>query len=356
MIAVLHSTEMIRSYLFPLCLAAFAFFIAPVWAWDPLGHMLTAQIAYDRLTPAAKTHIDEAIARFNAKDKPDTGYDFVTAACWMDDIRARPEMKAYAPWHYVNMPYTPDGLPIPDASVGPNVINGLEKAVAIVSGQAVDPAIDQDQALMILIHLTGDIHQPLHATSRNDDLGGNRVKVSNLKDPLADLVFGKGGNLHFFWDSAYRRVYKNGEASVAFEPALYDRNKPVAGHQETLALVRAQATALQKKYPPATFKEQQGDPLTWAKESHSIGYTLGYSKLPAVNGDRPIRLQQGYTEAASIAAEKRIVLAGYRMANMLNKFYEKSAPTPTPTSTSKPESEQESKPVLQTPAVESPAL
>ncbi len=320
---------MIRPTLFAAGLAAIVFSASPARAWDPLGHMLVGQIAYDNLTPAAKAGVNAAIARFNPKARPDAPYSFVTAACWMDDIRSRtePEFKQYAVWHYVNLPFTPDGMPAPNPSAGPNVIFGVQKTQDILTGKTTDPAIDQDQALVMLLHFTGDVHQPLHTTSRDNDAGGNKVKLANLKDPLADLIFSKGGNLHFFWDSSYRRIYKNGDATVSFEAPLHDRAAPVAGHNQALALVRTQATALEKKYPPSILKEQ-GDGLSWAKESHSIGYTLGYEALPKTSG--PIKLTQSYVDNARNAAEKRIVLAGYRMANFLNTLYAAAPATVSP--------------------------
>ncbi len=318
-----------------LALGFAALWTSNALAWDALGHMLIGQIAYDNLTPAARTAIDESLARFNAKDKPDAPYDFVTAACWMDDIRSRPEMKAYAPWHYVNLPFTPEGTPIPSASAGPNVVNGIEKSLAILAGREADPHIDKDTALMILAHLIGDIHQPLHTTSRNEDAGGNRVKVGNLKDPLADLIFSKGGNLHFFWDSAYRRIYKEGYATISFEAPLYDRAKPVAGHADALAIVRTHATAIEEKYPPSVVGEQ-GDASSWALESHAIGFHVGYGKNLPPEKSEPIKLPESYVSEAQAVAEKRIAIAGYRLAAEVNKLFDNSAPageTPEPPET-----------------------
>ncbi|MDD5199809.1 MAG: S1/P1 nuclease [Terrimicrobiaceae bacterium] len=310
-----------------LAAAVFACIVLPARAWDPIGHMLVSQIAYDRLTPTAKARLDEAIARLNAKEKPDAPYDAVIAACWMDDIRSR--TKDYNLWHYVNLPFTPEGMPAPDGSTEPNVIWGIRKCEDILAGKVVDPAIDKDQALVMLEHLVGDIHQPLHTTSRPDDAGGNKTKVGNLKDPLADLIFSKGGNLHFFWDSAYRRVHRNGEATVLYEAPLYDRTKPVDGHKAVMGIIRREATALEKKYPPAMFHDQ-GDPLTWAKESHALGYHLGYQNLPPSSNGQPVKLTQAYVDAARACAEERIALAGYRLGNLLNQILD-SPPTAQPT-------------------------
>jgi len=336
-------------------------------AWDPIGHMLVAQIAYDQLTPAARAGVAAALARFNAKDTPhDAPYDPITVACWMDDIRARqaPEFKQYAVWHYVNLPFTADGMPVPDASAGPNVILGIQQIEDILAGKTTNPAIDRDQAFVMLEHLVGDIHQPLHTTGRGDDAGGNKVKVGNLKDPLADLIFSKGGNLHFFWDSAYRRVARNGFATVLYEAPIHDRATPVAGHTAFEPTIRTEATSLEKKYPPAIVREQ-GDALSWAKESHALGFDFAYGKLPATSGAQPVKLPADYVEAARDIAEKRVALAGYRLGALLNQYFAPptaAAPSPSPSVTPAPSPTatpaSDSKPaklMLPAPATENPA-
>jgi hypothetical protein len=323
--------------------------------------MLVAQIAYDHLTPPARTAMDASIARFNQKKindrkELDTAYDPVTAACWMDDIRSLKGLYNFDVWHYVNLPFTPDGLPAPDGNVQPNVIWAIEKCVPLVTGQTTDAAIDRDQALVMLLHLVGDIHQPLHTTSRGEDAGGNKVKLANLKDPLADLVFSKGGNLHFFWDSAYRRIYKDGSATVLYEaPLLNDRGRPVAGHKAVAEMIRREATALESKYPPSHF-QAQADPPTWAKESHALGYSLGYGKLPATTGNRPVKLTEDYVTAARDCAQERVVLAGYRLANLLNLLLTTpSAPTASPAPSAPPTAATPATPLTTPDATSMPA-
>lgn len=297
----------------------------PVRAWDPPGHMLVAQIACDQLKPTTKAALDAALARFNQKEH--ATYDAVTAACWMDDVRSR--TKAYNLWHYVDLPFNADGLPLPEGSATtPNVIWGIQKCEDILAGKTDDSTIDKDQALVMLLHLVGDIHQPLHATGRPDDAGGNKVKIANLRDPDADLLFSKGGNLHWFWDSAYRRVFKDGAANVAYAGPIYPRDRAVEGHKATENLVRQQATLIEQKYP-STILTKQGDPVSWAQESHGFGYTLGYGALPAPSADNKIMLPDYYVAAAHDCAEKRIALAGYRLGALLNQYFA-AAPAATP--------------------------
>lgn len=299
-------------------------------AWDPLGHMLVAQIAQSQLTPAARAELDAVLARFNQREKADAPYDFVIAACWMDDIRSR--TKEFNEWHYVNLPFTREGTPLPTGSrEAPDVVWGIDYCTGIIRGTGTDATIDRDQAIVMLLHLVGDVHQPLHATSRGDDMGGNRVKVTNLKDPLSDLVFSKGGNLHFFWDSAYRRVYQAGKATVLYEAPLYDRFKPVAGHEMCREIINREAAALMKRYPVGSMTAPQGDAATWALESHQAGFDVAYGKLPSGPPNGPLALPSLYVEGARPLAEARIALAGYRLGALLNALLDPAAQKTAPT-------------------------
>ena len=283
-------------------------------AWDPVGHMLVGQIAYDRLSPSAKQKIDQSIKEFNTSHR--TAYTFVTACCWMDD--ARSQTKEYNTWHYITLPYTEEGTPYPP-STEQNVLWATHLCLDIIAGKATYPGIDKNQALVMLIHLEGDSHQPLHSTGR-DDAGGNKVTITNLKDPQVDLLFSKGANLHFFWDSAYRRVWQDGFASVAYEAPLYPREQPVSGHNAALKLVRLEADELLKKYPPEAVTPTN-KPEDWIHESHRLGFTLAYGQLPGGDTATTVTLDQAYTDNGRDCAAKRVVEAGCRLANLLNTLY-----------------------------------
>ena len=290
-------------------------------AWDPLGHMLTMKIAYDEMTPKARAELDAAIARFNAKEKPDAPYDAVTAGCWMDDARSR--TKEFNGWHYVDLPFTREGTPFPEGTrQKPDVIWATGRCEDIVKGGAEEPGIDRDVALVMLLHLVGDIHQPLHTTEHHD-FGGNLARISNLKDEPVDLIFSKGGNLHFFWDSAYRREFKDGEVTVSYATPFFTAEAPVAGHREARKIVDREAAELRKKYPPESFGDvKSGSASDWALETHALGYDLVYGKLPA---GTPVALDKDYVDASRTCAEKRIALAGYRLAALLNQLLDPSA-------------------------------
>ena len=170
-------------------LAVISFFllcVAPARAWDSLGHMLIAQIAEDQLSPEARGAIGESMARFNEAKKgefpsDDATYDMVTASCWMDDIRSLREKYNFGPWHYINLPIGDKDIPPSESEHEPNVRWGVQRCADIIAGKVDDQEIDKDQALVMLLHLAGDTHQPMHTANRNNDLGGNKVELKGVE-------------------------------------------------------------------------------------------------------------------------------------------------------------------------------
>jgi len=285
-------------------------------AWDPTGHIMIAQIAYDRLTPTAKANVDRSIAAFSGK--VGAPYTPVTAACWMDDARSK--TKAYNKWHYIELPYNAEAEPWPTDG-GENAVWGIELAQDIIAGKKTQPDVDKDMALAILLHLVGDIHQPLHSTSRWGDQGGNKVKLKNITDPVLE-TFPASKNLHFFWDTSYRRAFKDGQAGESFSVPQPMYENPIPGHNATVPVAKEQAARMIKAHPEA-LQPEQGDAVAWAKESHKLGYTLGYQQLPGGDFANPATLDAKYVDDARLCAETRIVEAGVRLGNLLNELYGK---------------------------------
>jgi hypothetical protein len=294
-------------------------------AWDALGHMIVAQIAYDQLSPEAKQKFDEAAAEFSkekAGDRAvaDAAYCPASSGCWMDDIRSLPDKYShFAPWHYVELPFNDDGTPQP--TEGPNVISGIEDCEGILAGRKMDAQMSKNQALFMLVHLVADIHQPLHATS-HDDAGGNRVPVSNVSCPNAEAMFGKSTNLHFFWDACYRYSFRDGTAVPLYEQPIYDKAKPVTGHHESLDLIRQQAKALEQKYPASILKDQGvSNASEWARESHRLGFAFAYGTMPSALKGSKTTLNAAYVDKARAMGEERLALAGYRLGSLLEEHF-----------------------------------
>src|SRR4051794_40046794 len=76
--------------------------LPPAFAWDDGGHMLVAQIAYGRLNPEVRRRADELLARLSNPAAPAQKYTFITAACWMDDVRRVEGKEQLRSWHFID--------------------------------------------------------------------------------------------------------------------------------------------------------------------------------------------------------------------------------------------------------------
>ena len=132
--------------------------------WGAGGHMMTAQIAFSRLNRKAKAKAAELLAlpikpaEVSAKSK-----DFVNASHWADDLRPFPEFDSFKPLHFIDKPFSTDGTPLPTDDAE-NIVKALEDNVNILKTNP--DKFKQAQALRLIIHFVGDIHQPLHCATR----------------------------------------------------------------------------------------------------------------------------------------------------------------------------------------------
>ena len=309
-----------------LLLASFVLLAsARAYGWHDTGHMLVAQIAYLRLTPAAKARVDRLLiappnrrplihlcAGYYTAQTCEKIYDPVTIAVWMDDFRGDSLTGEYDPWHYTN--YRPffDGIPA-RPNVGPEPVNVLSQINWSINTLRKGTGRDKTDAetLGFLYHLVGDVHQPLHAATRysaknpDGDSGGNGFAITVPNFPQVR-------NLHFFWDAAAGRF-------------TYDSPKRPLD-QAAQARLRAFADELMKAYP-AEASAKEIEPLVWVQESNTIAREFAYVKIK--DGESP---SAEYTAEAQKIVGQRIALAGYRMAEVLNTIFVEPSTQPAPPS------------------------
>ena len=153
---------------------------ALAFSWGKTGHRVVGQIAENHLSPKAAKAVRELLG-------PDS---LAEVSNWADEIRSDPSWKRADPWHYVNIP---DGETYETMSKNPagDVIVALKKFESTLRNPAA-PKEERIQALKFMVHMIGDLHQPLPAGKR-DDLGGNRVSVHWFRSVEAT-------NLHTVWD------------------------------------------------------------------------------------------------------------------------------------------------------------
>ena len=287
-------------------------------AWQDTGHMIVAQIAYLRLTPAAKARVDGLLLPqpgkrplihlcfgFYSPETCERTYDPITIAVWMDDFRGDSLNEPYAPWHYINFRPVFDGIPERSnaGAESENVLSRINWSINTLR-QGTGSARNDAEALGFLYHLVGDVHQPLHATTRyskaqpDGDAGGNGFKVQMPPETHIN-------NLHSFWDAA----------GGAFGVVVPRRPLDQAGKDRILAL----AEEIAREYPAGATPEWKDlDPHTWVIESNMLARQLAYARIK--EGEAP---SQAYTDEAQKLSRKRLAIAGYRLAGVLNALFVK---------------------------------
>lgn len=278
----------------------------PASAWNGTGHRVIAAIAYDHLTPTAKARVDALLDQHpdrNALLAGDARQAFLAAATWpdlirndprfYDDTRANaqptpplagfPTMARHTNWHYMDIPFSPDGTPLEQAKP-PNALTELRRMLANVKQ-------DTPYDLPWLLHLEGDVHNPLHCTSRflksqpHGDAGGNSVIVA------------PGRTLHLFWDD-------------------------LAGTDITDAYVNMVEADIVAEFTRAngTHPHLGTDPKKWFDEGFALARHDVYTFGPETGSrEHPLMLPEGYEANARRIARMRIAIAGFRMAQILNK-------------------------------------
>lgn len=232
----------------------------PVHAWGIDGHRIVAGIAKAGLTSTARNGLDRLLAL-------EPGATLESISTWADERRS----PATASWHYVNFPRTNCTFsPERDCPDGRCVVAAIEKQLEILKHDVSDEK--RLRALKYLVHFVGDVHQPLHA-GYSDDKGGNTYQLQ---------AFMQGTNLHALWD------------------------KGMISH-----LDEEPETTI-KRLSTKTLPKKQGDisMVQAAEESCQI------LRMPGFYPGR--KVGEDYVERFTPVLERRLLLAGQRLAGLLN--------------------------------------
>jgi hypothetical protein len=315
-------------------LGAVMAFVLPIsaFAWDEPAHEIVATIALDRMNPKARAAVAEYAREISSPGHP---YDAVSIACWMDDIRKDTEMPfhgKFPSWHFIDIGIEPGDPalsfePGDDNDMHGNVVQALKRAVVVLKG-GTDPYIpNKAVACAIVMHLVGDIHQPLHCATHyfysygqwRNDAGGNKELVDN------GLPDGSKLNLHAFWDSAWRASFDDYSGCVVLDPR-YDEN---SGHDPLS--VHALAEKLGQS-APASSTDKVEDFDQWARESNAIARDFVYRNITATDSRKYCRLSSGYVAKSNLIARQQLNLAASRLTALLNETLGSDNPPKPPPS------------------------
>lgn len=268
--------------------------------WGAGGHMIVAAIALRRLNPRATAKANQLLAiPINPAAVSSQSRDFINAAHWADDLRPFAEFDSFKPLHFIDSPFSTDGTTIPEGIPEPdNVVKALEDNVNILKTSTDQNA--QAQALRFVIHFVGDIHQPLHCTTRissanpQGDNGGNLVKI---------IVAGRATNLHSYWDSGIGSFPKTGPN---FAPPPLSQ----------IPLASKRAGAGNPATDPRLHLNDPTNYSAWAEESFALAKSTAYQGL-IVGGPQ----SAVYNAKALKVVRQRVAWGGYRLAALLNSIW-----------------------------------
>lgn len=321
----------------PLLLALSLFLLAggerELPAWDAPAHEIIATIANARLNPKARQAVAELAREIPTPAQP---YNAISIACWMDDLRhgdpALPGHGLFLTWHYIDIGIEP-GDPLPSFQPGDdneyhgNAVQALKRALVVLQG-GTDPYVkNRAIACALIMHLVGDIHQPLHASTHyfrtaggwlHHDAGGNKEYVVN--GPPDDPRF----NLHAFWDSAWRASFDPATGDVVLDQQYRDNGT----HDPTA--IQSAAREIASLPPPQENLEPRFD--QWARESNQLAQNFVYREITATESKKYCRLSSGYVFRAHDLARQRLLLAASRLAVLLNETLGSTTPISPPPS------------------------
>jgi hypothetical protein len=306
------ATDMIR-YLYLFLFVFLVLFSGKIFAWNFKAHVVIAEIAYQNLTPEKKKVIDNLAEQIfkklpkNEQKMLSKNYPEVSTFAklsilpdqirnWhlktvfnkynavMPDILAAYANQNSAQWHFVHMPY-PDNFHCLTIK-SPNVVTAIHdlETVFKTSSNVNTKAI----SIIFLTHLVADIHQPLHTISQV-----NSKCVPDKNGNTFCLRYSKTGkcnkNLHSLWDSAVNFMSNK----INFQKSVYK---------------------LQTDYPKADFIHLTDlKSENWVIENKRFADFIYNTPV----GENPT---PDYYQRGQLIAKSQIVLAGYRLAEILNNI------------------------------------
>lgn len=249
----------------PLLFTLLALIPAMLSAWGPVGHSLVGEIAFKYLNEDAKAQVKKYLE----------GKSLADVANWMDQIRdEQPKTK---PLHFINIEKDQTYV---DAKK-PNIVTTLKQVIHDLDEYGDYSSGQTEINIKYLVHLVGDLHQPLHV-GYGIDIGGNNVVV-NFK--------GKKQKLHGIWDSGIIK-----QAGIDYNACMAEAGKLSEADIKKIAEI---------------------DPLAWMNESRAnLKSVYNFKKNEPISDE--------YIQQSADIIKTQLVRAGIRLAAVLNKAFSES--------------------------------
>ncbi len=242
-------------------------------AWGMNGHRIVGEIADGYLTPKAKAEVEKILGTES----------LAMSTTWADFIRSDTNFKYLAPWHYIDFEEDMDLEKMTEHLSKDTAINAYTKLNFLIK-QLKNKILTQNDKqlyLRMLVHIIGDLHQPMHVSPKGDN-GGNSIKVN---------WFSEQSNLHRVWD----------ESLIQYQELSYTEYTKAINH----------ATKEQRT-------EWQNQPISqWIFESYTKSKEL---RVGIKDGDK---LGYVYNFKNIALVNQQLLKGGIRLAGILNTIFDK---------------------------------
>ncbi len=244
------------------------FTISILISWGPTGHRTTGAIAEHYL----KRKTRKAIAKIL------DGASLAEIATYADEIKSDKNYRKFSAWHYVNYPKGGSYASAPKNPKG-DIITGIDSCIIVLKSKATSKK-DKVFYLKMLVHLIGDLHQPLHIGHKKDK-GGNTIQV---------LWHGKNTNIHHVWDIDMIATW-----NMSYTELAANADRPLS---------KKQIAAM-----------QAGTPLDWAIENRVITDEI-YATV-----QKGEKLSYNYSYKYIGTVKQQLQKGGVRLAGVLNQIF-----------------------------------
>ncbi|MCC6599993.1 MAG: S1/P1 nuclease [Crocinitomicaceae bacterium] len=232
-------------------------------AWGKIGHRIVAGIAEDHLAPGVADSVQLYLGDMTMKE----------AATWMDEVRSDTAYNYLKPMHYINV----EKGELYVRTFGPNILNELYQSFKILCHRSEFSKEEVFMAMKKVIHLAGDLGQPLHV-GYGEDRGGNLVEVTFID---------KKSNLHKVWDSD-----------------IIERQ----------AVTQSQCTELMNNWSKRKIHRcKKINFEKWMSDSRSW--------LPLIYQFDNATIDQKYVDKVTPVLERQLIVSGLRLSALLNTVF-----------------------------------
>lgn len=266
----------------------------PAYSWNIEGHLIIATLSQQYLAPKTSKKIDKYLKILSNESKKPS---FKQLSIWADLIRFKGN-HLFDQWHYIHIPYKKDR---PQKLLKTyRKDNVLVKSIQLMDVLTKRNISVEEHAwsLRMLIHLVGDLHQPMHTINfyskiiplQHGDLNGLRYKISHRKYH----------NLHSYWDAcagllSFKGGQKNKQRRALIKSLLEQDHEPLV---RTLESQSYKSKLKQWTYSSYTI-------------AHSQAYTIPFGAKPPHN----------YEEMTKKACRQQLISAAKNLALLLNHLY-----------------------------------